>query len=132
MAGDFVPIVSATAGGVKCAGGAENLTPGASVLYWRQDRRCIVRKEDVTAVTGKEWLILTIVLALAAGVGVPLAGSFLRARDFKAQVSGKKPTRKIDGEQIPDTAAQAPDRTRLELESLKTVAEMKSRHVGPK
>ena len=84
--------------------------------------------------TGKEWLILTIVLTLAAGVGGPLLARFLRARDFKAQVSGKKPERKLGGERVPAEAAQAPDRTRIELESAKTVAEMKSKQnfFGPK
>ena len=80
--------------------------------------------------TGREWLILVVVLAVVLGVGVPLLGSILRARDFKAQVKGRRPLRRYDRKHDPAEPGQrSPD-----LESAKMIAELKSKQnlLGPK
>lgn len=84
--------------------------------------------------TGKDWLIVVIVLALVVGTGVPLLGSYLRSRDFKAQAEGKKPIRSVDEVRGRVDAAQDLGRKQADYESMKTVAEMKSKQnlAGPK
>ena len=82
--------------------------------------------------TGKEWLILIAVIAVAVGVGAPLLGRFIRRRDFDAQVSGKKPTRQLgENDRPPADKDQAPQ---TEYERLKYEAELKSKQnlIGPK
>lgn len=82
--------------------------------------------------TGKEWLIVVIVLAIVVGVGIPLIGSVLRSRDFKAQLSGKKEIRQPDEKQggVP---CETPGK-QAELESEQYIAELKGKQnlLGPK
>lgn len=82
--------------------------------------------------TGKEWLIVVIVLAAVVGVGVPLIESMVRARDFRAQVNGRKPVRRLDErqEKVPNEVPKK----QLGSESEKYIAELKSKQnlLGPK
>lgn len=41
-------------------------------------------------------LIIVIVCCLAAGIGIPVTGAIFRERDFRRQVSGKRPERKAN------------------------------------
>ena len=75
--------------------------------------------------TAKGWLYLVLALVLAAGIGGPLLAQWLRERDFRAQVSGKKPMRRAD-EDSPilqrEAAPKDPD-----AEGQKWIAELKSK-----
>ena len=82
--------------------------------------------------TGKEWLILIAVIAVAVGVGAPLLGRFIRRKDFDAQVNGKKPTRQLEESDRPATDKNETQQT--EYERIKYEAELKSKQnlIGPK
>ena len=84
--------------------------------------------------TGREWLILVVVLAVVLGVGIPLLGSILRARDFKAQVKGRRPLRRYDKKHDPVEETPEARQKTLEMESRKMIAELKSKQnlLGPK
>ena len=73
---------------------------------------------------GKEWLYIVIAACLIIGVGVPLMGSLIRSRDFKAQIRGKKPFRTLDTKQNRHRDALG---EQANYESEKYIAELKSK-----
>lgn len=78
------------------------------------------------------WLIGVIILVFFGGVGIPLIAAKIREKDFKDQISGKKEERTLDdGFKIYHDRA---DRTNAEMESMKVMAELKSKQniLGPK
>ncbi|MBE6908621.1 MAG: hypothetical protein E7474_03290 [Ruminococcaceae bacterium] len=84
--------------------------------------------------TGLQWLITVIVLTVAGALGVPLLGSWLRNRDFEAQVSGKKPTRRCDETTEAALRGDSERKRSLEAEGMKWIMTLKSRQnfFGPK
>lgn len=73
--------------------------------------------------TGAGWLALALGLALGVGVGVPLLGDFLRKRDFKRQITGKRPERRADD----NVRAEEPPQAPTEADAMKYIAELKSK-----
>ncbi|MBO4914349.1 MAG: hypothetical protein J5449_04000 [Oscillospiraceae bacterium] len=82
--------------------------------------------------TDIQWLTVVVILTLFAFIGVPLLEGFVRIRDFKAQIDGKKPQRTLDE----NSAAPLPRQPKgsPEFEGVKWIAELKSKQnfFGPK
>lgn len=84
--------------------------------------------------TDKEWLIIVIALGIGLSIGIPLLGSILQLRDFRAQISGKKPVRKINHNFDSNAVVRDMTQKKSDYESMKTIAELKSKQniLGPK
>lgn len=76
------------------------------------------------------WLIIGIVICLLVFIGVPLLGKIIREKDFKDQVSGKKPERKApSGFRTGESAEES-----VEIQNIKESSRLKSMQnlFGPK
>ena len=84
--------------------------------------------------TDNEWLAIVIALPVIVAIGVPLLGSVLRAKDFKAQITGKKAIRNFDEQRDHLEVSQDTFQEKASFESAKIVAELKSKQniLGPK
>ncbi len=78
------------------------------------------------------YLLIFIIIAAVVGIGIPLIGSILRAKDFRDQVSGKKPERKADPNRPMNYGDEQRRNRNLEIDS--EVAKTKSFQnlMGPK
>lgn len=77
--------------------------------------------------------VIIAVCCLAAGIGIPALGSVLRDRDFKKQVSGKRPERKYN--KNPEiVSGQEKSPAKVEMERERDIAWLKSKQnlFGPK
>ncbi len=78
------------------------------------------------------YILIFVVIAAVIGIGIPLIGSFLREKDFKDQVSGRKPERKADPNRPISYGDKKKHNTQMEIDA--QVAKTKSFQnlMGPK
>lgn len=78
-------------------------------------------------------LIIILACVLAGGIGIPLAGSFMRDRDFKRQVEGKRPERKFEqGSAAIGAGKMSETERKMQTESNMAWLKSKQNLFGPK
>ena len=78
------------------------------------------------------WLVATAAVVLAALIGIPVLGSFLRERDFKRQTNNKAPERKADESFLPPSFGPDVADTDMEREQYMAWLKSKQNTFGPK
>lgn len=85
-------------------------------------------KKEGVKMTGIQWLAVTLALVIAVPILWNAVGYFLRRRDFKRQVEGKRPERKA-GKHMRVSGSRADVNTAMDLDRIQWESKMKqNRH----